>query len=642
VIGRTVEVNGTPLVIVGVMRAGFGFPQNSDLWQPLAQRPGIEKEARDARGLGAMGRLAAGIPVARATTELDAVVQGLARQYPATNADVRVRLRTFAEVQNGGYSIVITATMLAVGFVLLIACANVAGLLLARSMRRTHEIATRAALGATRWRLVRQLLVESVLLAAVAGPIGLCVALAGVLAFDMATASLIKPYWVDFSLDLYVVAFLAAITLGTGLVFGVIPAAVASNANLVSRMKIGDRRTGSPPGATKWSHTLVALELALTLTLLAGAGLVLRSVRELFRADEIVAASELITLRFALPAPQYPTPAERLDFTRDLEARVRALPGVASATISSALPFTPVGVTSGQVFVAPTTSAGDELSGTASSLLVSPSYFETMGIALLRGTTFDAGESARDQAVVNQQFVSTFLPGQDPIGRRIRFAGRGSDPNSSWLTIVGASPTIRYGRITEAESVVYRVESGAPAPFGVLIVRSRTDAAAIGRIVRIAAQELDPRLPLFGLLTMERVRAQMRWQFPIFGTMLAIFAGVALLLAGLGLYAVVSAAVSVRIHEIGVRRALGAQAAQVWWMVIRRVLPAVIGGLALGLATALVAAPALQGLLIRTSPTDGPTLVAMSSLLVAVALAACGLPAWRATRVDPIAVLRRD
>jgi predicted permease len=640
VVGRAIEVNGTPSVVIGVMRDGFGFPQISEVWQPLAQRPGLEKETRGDRRLAAMARLATGMSMAMATVELDAVVQQLAMQHPATNTDVRGKLNTFAQAQNGGFSDAIAGMMAAVGAVLLIACANVAGLLLARSLQRTHEIATRAALGATRSRLVRQLLVESLLLAVAAGPIGLIVGLAGVFAFDQATANLIRPYWLDFSLDAQVVTFFAAVTIATGFVFGLLPAVVVSNASPIARMKLGDRRTGAARGVTRWSFGLVTFQLALTLALLGGAGVMMKGVRLLLRSDDAVPVSELMTLRFSLPAAKYQTPAQRLAFTRELESRLRAVPGVTSAAISSALPFTPAGVARASVSVPAV--VGDGTKGDASLVLVSPSYFETMGMPLVRGVTFENTEAARDQAVVNLAFVSTFLSGQDPIGRRIRTAGRGSDTSSSPLTIVGVAPTIRYGRITEAEPVVYRVENGAAGPFSVLIVRSRADVSAVARSVRAAAKELDQDLPLFGLLTMERVRAQMRWQYPIFGTFLATFALLALLLASIGLYAVLSAAVSVRLHEIGVRRALGAKRGQVWWMVIRRALPAVLAGLALGMGAALVATPVLRSLLVQTSPTDGPTLANVSLLLLVVAFVACALPAWRATRVDPIVILRHD
>lgn len=642
VIGRLVEVNGASATIVGVMRKGFAFPQTSDVWLPMAQRPGTTTSPRDDRRLGAIARLTPGLSITRARAALEVVVGRLAAAHPATNMDVRPTVRTVAAVHNAGYAEPITAVMIAVCVLLLIACANVAGLVLAQSMQRTHEIATRTALGATRWRIARQHLIEGLMLSATAAPLGLSLGFAGLRAFDLAGSSLIKPYWIVFAIDGRVVLFVALVTLAAGVVLGIAPALVVSRTHAPLPMGAGDRRVGPPRSVVRWGYGIVALQLALSLTLLVGAGLILRGVSKLLDADGGVPAEALVTLRFSLPPDRYETDEARLAFTTELVARVRAVPGVTAAAVSAALPFTPVGVTPVTVSRMPAEAPSDQPLE-ASAVAVTPSYFDAMGTQLLRGRTFDSSQPGHTATVVSARFAATFFPGQDPIGRHVRFSVRdGETGPSSPLTIVGVAPDIRYRRITDHEPVMYLADRGARARFGVLIVRSDGDPTPLVRSVKAAAAEIDPDLPLFGVLPMEQVRAQMRWQFPMFGSALAIFAGLALLISAIGLFAIVSATVSARSYELGVRRALGAQRSQIWWTVLKRSVPAVVAGLVLGLGAALLTTPIFRSLLVRTNPTDLPTFGIVATVLLTAALLACALPAWRATKLDPLVVLRRE
>lgn len=420
VVGRTVRINDVPSVVIGVMPEGFKFPFNSDLWQPLSIVNGIQDQKRNARGLQVFGRLAPGVTRDQAQAEMINVGQKLTTDYPDTNKDVQPRIQTFNESQNGGpIRTVFLSLMGAVAFVLLIACANVANLLLARSTQRAREISVRISLGATRWRVIRQLLIESVLLALISGAIGLGISLVGIRLFDQATQDVGRPYWIQFTMDRAVFGYLAAICLGTGVIFGLAPALHVSKTDVNEVLKEGGRSGTAGIRARRWTSSLIVAELALTLVLLAGAGFMMRNFLTMYSMDLGMDTSKLLVMRLALPDRKYPALEQRLAFYQQIEERLKANPRIEAVTIASNMPLQ-------GGFMRRLTLDGKPLeqgqqAPEVTMLTIDPRYFDTVGLPLIRGRglTDEDGMTGRESAVINQQFAKLHFPNEDPIGRRI-------------------------------------------------------------------------------------------------------------------------------------------------------------------------------------------------------------------------------
>jgi putative ABC transport system permease protein len=632
IIDRVVSINGSPAVVIGVMSPGFRFPFESDLWQPLARLPAIDRQTRDQRTLGVLGRLADGSDLTRARTELDTIAGRLAAAYPATNANVTARAVRFGEQQMGPMPMPLPV---AGGFVLLIACANVASLLLARTASRTREVSIRRSIGATRWRVVRQLLVESVLLALLAGAIGGGLSLFGVRFIASAFRETV-PYWVRFTLDGRVFGFLFLLSLVTSVLFGLAPAIFASKADVVTALKEGGR-TGAGPRARRWTNGLLVAELALTIILLAGAGLMVRSFLAVYDSDRVIDAARILTMRMELPAEQYQTPDDRRAFFRRLDERLAAAPAGVSAALASALPF--LGGSGMPFAIEGRPLLPAEAAPRVSTVAVGFRYFETLGLQLVRGRPFSSGDSSVDVAIVNQRFVEAQFRDQDPIGHRIALLT--GDAGHRWLTIVGVAPTVRQGIARGAGPVVYIPHGGSPGAFAALMARGPSERQTASWL-REEVRTIDPDLPLFAMKPLSAIQALSRLQPRMIGTLLGAFALIALALSAVGLYAVTAYGVTERTHEIGLRMALGARPGQVVWLFIRRSLWPLAGGLGLGLCGALAIGNLLRHGLIQTSPTDPVTLTSIISLLLAVAIAACYVPARRAARVDPLVALRQE
>ena len=647
VIGRMLRVNEEPSTIVGVMPEGMQFPSNADTWRPL--QPTDDLDHRDRRGLGVFGRLAPGADRATAQAELNAIAGRLTLQYPDTNTDFDAAVQTFNEWANGGQIRVVFLTLMgAVAFVLLIACANVANLLLARSAHRAREVAVRVSLGASRWRVVRQLLLESVVLGVTSGVVGLGLSAVGVRMFDLAVADVGKPYWIQFTMDWRVFTFLGLVCLATSVVFGLAPALHLSKTNVNQLLQEGGRSGTGGRRVKRLSGAMVVVEVMLTVVLLAGAGLMMRTFLTLYQLDLGVDGDRMLTARLQLVNQKYPEPEQRITFIDALTERLQAMPGVSAVSVASNLPM----------------GGGDRLTiaidgrpteaGTPPPQLsvveVGNDYLASMGLdALLgRGLTRRDGLPGSEAVVVNARFVARFLDGEEVLGHRIRLNidddDEDEDTLTPWMTIVGVSPTVRQTAIqeTEPDAVVYRRHRLAPGSSLAIQVYAQGDPGALVSQVRAAVRAVDRDLPIFQAQTLSEALAEQRWPFRVFGSMFAIFAVIALVLSAVGIYAVTAYSITQRTQEIGIRMALGAQPGQVVWMVMRRGLVQLGVGLAIGLVGAAGVGQVLQGLLVQISPTDPVTLAMILLVLSSVTVLACLGPARRAALLDPATALRPD
>jgi putative ABC transport system permease protein len=646
VLGKVIRVNDVASTIVGVMPPGMRFPQNHDLWRPLI--PDANLERRTNRSVRVVARLAPGVSRADAQAEISALTLPLQQQYPESNKDMDAQILTFNERANGGpIRMIFLALLGAVGFVLLIACANVANLLLSRSTRRGREVAIRFALGASRFRVVRQLLIESTLLAFIGGGFGLLLAWGGTRAFDRAVADVGKPYWITFTMDPIVFGYMALICLGTGLIFGAAPALQVSKTNVNEILKEGGRGAAGGRKAGRMRSVLVVAELALTVVLLIGAGLMVRSFLKLYDVDlGTMDRARILTMRADLPSTKYTTPEQRrLGFERIL-ANIQAIPGVRAAALTESLPFGGGGRQGLEVEGRPVeagTTAPD-----VSTLHVTPTYFETMAVSLRTGRSLTEtdGTPGNLNVVVNETFLRRFFPREDAIGRRVRFTASrdGRTPASEWMTIVGVSPVIPQGdpQALEPSPVLYHPYRQRSFGSMSVLVATHGAPAAVATDVRRAVQAADPDQPVYNVRTMEEALAQVQWPYRVFGSMFAIFALVALALSAVGIYAVTSYAVTQRTAEIGVRMALGAQPAQVWWMILRSGLLQLGIGLTIGLGMGWMLSGVLQAVLVQIPAQDPVTFMSITALLAVVMIVSCLVPARRATRLDPIAALRVD
>ena len=648
IVGRTIRANSEPATIVGVMPPGMEFPFNSDVWLPLAQRPTAQTRAgRAGRLLMAYGRLADGMTIEQARTELTGITGQLAIQFPDTNKGVTAVVSPFSEQVIGTQiRVLFWSLMGAVAFVLLIACANVANLLLARAADRSREMAVRISIGATRWRIVRQLLVESVLLAFVAGVAGLGLAYAGVRWFDANTADIGKPYWMVFSMDGTVVAFFAAVCLVTGIVFGLAPALYVSRTSVSEVMKDGGRSGSAGMRARRWTTGLIVAELTLTLVLLSGAGLMMRSFMNLYQMDIGVDTSRLVSMQLIFPTRTYASLESRALFLHRLDERLNGITSIAGASSTNYLPFT--GASLRRFEIDGRADMTGEQRPLVGMVAVGSRYFDALGVRMLRGRAFAAtdGEPGREAMIVNQRLVDMHFRGEDPVGRRIRLINDGNIPGAPKFyaaTVVGVSPTIRQRSFERDPDPVVYITHGQNALMAMqvnLIVRARDNPVAVTSLLRQEVSAMDPDVPVTNIRTMDEILARNRWPQRTFGTMFLAFAVIAIVLAAVGLYSVTAYSVAQRTQEIGIRMALGAEGEQVRWLILRRGLIQLAVGLTLGLAGAMGTGRLLQGMLVATGPADVVTLVVISLVMVTVAVMACFWPARRATRLDPVKALR--
>ncbi|UWZ81658.1 ABC transporter permease [Occallatibacter riparius] len=635
IIGRPVRVNAEPATIIGVMPEGYKFPSGVDMWIPLVPTPELEK--RDNHSLTGFAILKPGVSEHQASVELDGIAHRLAAQYPA-DKDLSASVQTFHERYNGGGIRVIFLLMLAaVGFVLLIACANVANMMLSRALTRNREISIRTALGASRWRVVRQLLIESVVLSVLGGLAGFGLAAFGVHWFDLATRD-IRPSWIAFTPDWIAFAYFAGLCIFSGLLFGTAPALRAARANLNNMLKDGARTVGRQREG--WlTGTLVVFQFALTLVLLSGAGVFVRSLLASLEINPSVPATHLTTARIDLPETRYKDNDARLRFYDQLLPRLRALPGVSHAALTLSPPG--MGAARQQMELEGQPIGEPGRRPWVSYLVLSPGYFETIHLPLVEGRDFNEtdGASHHFAAVVTRETAAHFWPGQDPVGKRFRLFEEDNKP-TEWVTVVGVSVNIVQELISNDPKplifVPYRQRGWGSRTIAVESSGDPTSA------IRGVVQSMDPELPLRDVSTLSASLEHQTWFLRVFGKVFGTFALIGLIMASVGIYAVIAHAGSRRTQEIGVRMALGASVRNILMLVMKRGLWQIGLGLILGMALAIPAVRLLGALPFGVATKDPTVFLTVAGVLITVGIIACWLPARRAAGLDPVKALRYE
>jgi predicted permease len=639
VIGRSMHVDGKPATIVGVMPDGFQFPSNASLWVSLT--PDQRYEKRDARRLNAFARLKSNADPSEGRAEIALAGERFQKEYAATNKDISYRLITLHELMNGGpIRIVFLALLGAVAFVLLIACANVANLQISRAVARVKEVSVRVALGASRWRVIRQLLIENILLSVLAAGLGLGIAMWGVRAFDNAVADSGKPYWIQFTFEPMVFAYVAAVCLLTGILSGLAPALQLAKVDVNEALKETSR--GNTGGRKRWlAQTLVVSELALATVLLAGAGLMIRSLFESMKLGSEFDAPHLMTARVALTDEKYTNAQTREQFANAIVEKVKALPGVNSVTLASQIPYQGSFSQRFELEQKPVEFAS---APALDSLTVTPAYFSTLKQSLVRGRDFNEsdGTAGHEAAIVNRAFALKHWPQDDPLGKRFRLFKDGAP--QPWITVVGIAPDIQQNdpRSDRPDPIVYLPARSQPMRYFYLLASSQVEPASVASSIRSAVASIDPTLPVARLESLSKMLERSRWVYRVFGSLFSIFAAIALGLAAVGIFGVMAYAVGQRKAEIGLRMALGASESSIVSLILRSGLWQLAIGLTLGLAAALGVSRLVTSVLARVSPWDPITYVSVLVILGSAGLLACWLPARRAVRVDPATALRNE
>ncbi len=642
ILGKPLIMNSRAYTVIGVTPAGFQFPAHAELWTPLAfAAEDLSPDRRGNHGLEVIARIKPGITIEQAHSDMQALSRRIVEQnpgYPYEKFQFRVIMNPLLDETVGDLRAALWILMGAVAFVLLIACANVANLLLARASARERETAIRSALGAGRMRLIRQFLTESMILALLGST-------AGILAASWGLRLLARLKSVDFPrlagahVDTRVLIFTVLLALGTGILFGLAPALQVSRVHS-DALKEGGRYTTPGKGARQLRRALVVAEIALSMMLLVGAGLLMKSFLRLLEVDPGFRADSVLTLRISLPENRYSEPAQIRTFIQVLLERVSKLPGVESAGGVSALPLSGSG-SSGTTTVDSRAVPPEKATPEADWRVVTPGYFKAMGIRLVSGRFFDAHDtdSSAPVAIIDETMAKTYWPGEDAVGKRIHRGGAQS--TRPWSTIVGVVAHVRY-RTLEAQSRVqlYWPYAQGPWPYVGLAVRTSLEPHSLASAIQREVLAIDPDQPVSNLRTMQELLSESvaRRRFSLL--LLVIFAGIALMLAAIGIYGVISYMVTQRAHEMGIRMAIGASRASVLKLVLGQSLTLTLTGLFLGLSGSLLLSRFIASLLFDLKPTDPATLATVAAFLSAVATFASLLPASRATRVDPMITLR--
>ena len=640
IVGRTVTIDLEPYTVIGVMPRGFAFPERGQAWVPLVPRRNEERGNRFYAG--AIGRLKPGVTLEMARRDLEVLMERLEREFPQENEGWRADMMSMRDDLVGNLKRPLEVFSVAVVLVLLIACANVANLTLTRGTARRREIAVRTALGAGRGRIVRQLVTESLLLSVIGGVLGAVIAVYGVRLLRLGFPNDV-PYYIPIGVNVPTLIFAAIVSVIAGMAFGIIPAFRTTDGSLDSALREGGRAGSDGPSRGRLRNAIVVGELALSVTLMIGAGLLVKSYRSLTSTQLGFEEKGILSFRVSLPSVKYDSWPRRIAFYQALEERFAALPGVASVGMAQGIPFSGWNVQAGMMAKgwAPAKPGQEFVSHYQA---VSPTFFSTIGVPVIRGRSFT--ESDRDTVnivgLINATFARRAFPNDDPIGKQVRIGGENStDP---WVTIVGVIQDYRHYRLPEpmgpalylplpswpppTETVVLRVKSGSPL--------------ALMPSVRAVLRELDADMPPYRITTFEQAVSSSLWRQRFQGLVVAVFAALALSLAAVGIYGVISYSVAQRTREFGVRVALGAQVRDIIGLVLRHGVGLAVQGVVLGLLGGALLTRYLSTLLYDVEPRDPAVFSIVALGLGLVALVAVSVPAWRATAVDPLVAMRPD
>lgn len=643
IINRSISLNSTAYTVIGVMPKDFRFPSSVDLWTAIGTNGSSPNWVRGNHpGIYAIGRLKPGINLEQAQSAMNGVAVNLEKQYPDSNSNNRVGMKFLLDRFVGELRPILYTLLAAVVAVLLIACVNVANLLLSRATARQKEIAIRSALGASRWRIIRQLLTESVILSLAGGLIGVILAMWGTsLLLSLSSVSSL-PRFQDIHVDGTVLLFTFSLSLITGILFGLAPAFQTSKLDLNETLKEGGRNAMQGIRHNRLRSTFVIAETAIALVLLIGAGLLMRSFISLQKVDAGFDAQNVLTMGIALPSTKYKTEADHMQFFDQLITRVKALPGVQHAAIVNDLPIESGNQTSFYVEGTPQPNKGEE--PLTEYNIITPEYFATMGIQLVRGRNFTDADREKSEKVViiDENFAKQFWPNQDPLGKRVKMGGYSS--TSEWCNVVGIARNIKFEGLDATDQRVLSYTPYPQAAIGgmVLVIRTANDPAGLTSAVRSEVFNIDREQPIYLERTMQRVVEESLAGRKLTTTLTGIFSMVALLLAAVGIYGVMSYGVTQRTHEIGIRMALGAQTADVLMMVLKQGMLLTIIGVGIGLVMAFALTRTMSSLLFGISATDPITFTLIPLLLIVISVLACYVPARRATKVDPMVALRYE
>ena len=658
ILNQAITLNGKSYTVIGIMPQTFAYPSRVEMWVPvgqLADQPGWQERGNHP-GLYGVARLKPGATFEQADADMNNIAANLEKQYPDSNSATRVRLQPLLEVFVVDVRRALWVIFGAVGFVLLIACANIANLLLARATARRKEMAIRTAVGASRWRIARQLLTESVLLSLIGGTIGLVLARWGVDLILYVSPNAI-PRSREIGLDWTVLVFTIGISFLTGIIFGLIPAIQAGEVDVHETLKESGRGTS---GRQFLRSSLVVVEVATTLVLLIGAGLLIRSFYLLQKVNPGFSNEHLTSFSISLPEKKYGTEEQRGFFYNRLLENIRALPGVESTAAASGLPLGNNGWQTSFVIDGRPTPPRDQ-TPLMEACLVTPDYFKAMNIPVLRGRVFNdrddrshlAGrdlskipENERAGAgvnsiVIDEEFARRYWPNEDPVGKRVRM---GADPKAQVLEVLGVVGRVKMESLNQNSDRVQGYFPFNQLPMGgmTVVIKGASDPNQLISSVRAAVREIDPDQPIYSPRTMNEIRAESVQGERLNLTLLSLFAGIALVLAIVGIYGVMSYSVTQRTHEIGIRMAIGARPLDVFKMILGHGMKLALIGVGVGLVGAFLLTRLMGTMLFGVEPTDATTYGAISILLIGIALLACYLPGRRATKVEPTISLRYE
>ena len=642
---RTLNLNGRPYQVIGIAPPGFRDPQQPDaeMWAALSFTS-QQLTQRGSHGLLVIARIKPELTLEQARSDMtrvsERIVEG-APEYPYVKFGYRVLINPLLEEYVGDIRPALMMLMGSVALVLLIACTNVANLLLVRASAREREIGIRTALGAGRGRLIRQMLTESVVLSLVGAVVGVALARVGVsLLAAMAAQSF--PRLGETHIDLTALTFTIVVALATGILFGLFPAFQSARGATQDVLKEGSQTSTAGRGRLRLRRVLVAAEVALSLLLLVGAGLLIKSFMRLQGVDAGFDPANVLTMRIVVPAARYSNPDQVRSFYREVLRRVSALPGVTKVGANNGIPLSGSGG-SGTTTIDNPAFPDDRGTPEADQRIVTPGYFEAMGMTMLGGRMFDERDNDTGQpvAIIDETMAKTFWPNEDPIGRRIKRGGPQS--TQPWLTIVGVARHVRYRTLEEPSRVqLYLPHAQAPTTGMSLAIKTRLEPRTLANSVQREVIAVDPEQPVWAIRTMDELMAASVMRRQLIMTLLTLFAGIALMLAAVGIYGVISYWVTQRSHEIGIRVAIGASRLDVLKMVLGQSMSVVLIGVVIGLVGAAALTEVMATLLYDVSATDAVTFASYSAALILVGLLASYLPARRATRIDPVTMLRQQ